>query len=170
MNRGDKLIPNAMPPVMRECIQCKKTLNVVKVKGISFSFTGIKVGGSIPPIPRSRRLCHQQWCHQQWFKLHKGFLQVWWKGGLQDWWWIKGKVKWQDWQSWHQTISIGWLGHYFHWHIYRVWAVTPSVMRCPFSKFGVNVRCRQSCRKLFIKHDSMKCIWQVSCLWNKFGR
>jgi hypothetical protein len=51
MNREDKLILNAMPPLMRECIQCKKTSNVVKVRGISFSFTGIKVGGSIPPSP-----------------------------------------------------------------------------------------------------------------------
>ena len=51
MNRGDKLIPNAMPPLGRECIQCKKTLNVVKVRGISFSFTGIKVGDRSPHPP-----------------------------------------------------------------------------------------------------------------------
>jgi hypothetical protein len=51
MNRGDKLIPNAMPPLVRECIQCKKTLKVVTVRGIIFSLTGIKVGGIDPPSP-----------------------------------------------------------------------------------------------------------------------
>lgn len=50
MSRGDKLIHNAMPPHPgRDCSQCKKTMNAVKVRGITFSSVQQKWG--ITPQP-----------------------------------------------------------------------------------------------------------------------
>jgi hypothetical protein len=50
MSRGGKVILSAMPPLGRECIQCKKTLNAVKARAyVRFSFTGIKLGDPSHP-------------------------------------------------------------------------------------------------------------------------
>jgi hypothetical protein len=47
MSRGYKLIQNAIPHLRRDCIQCKKTLNVIKVRGSIID----------PHIPRCQRRC-----------------------------------------------------------------------------------------------------------------